>query len=94
MTKYLVVAGPPKQFEYHGPFDDLDAAYTHGAQLGRDDWQVGDVQADGVHLRFRWSRDRAVAQTLKMAPLPSDEESNVDLAPDLARFLRDGTCRR
>ena len=56
MTKYLVVAGRPKQFEYHGPFDDLDDAYAQGAELGRDDWEVGDVQSDGVHLRFGKSR--------------------------------------
>jgi hypothetical protein len=31
MTKYFVVAGRLKQFEYDGPFDDLDDAYAHGA---------------------------------------------------------------
>jgi hypothetical protein len=96
MPEYLVVAGRPKQFEYHGPFDDLDAAYAHGAQLGRDDWEVGDVQSDGVHLRFGKSRDSAMpdAKSSKIVPLPSDEEPHLDLDPEMARFLRDGACRR
>lgn len=96
MTKYLVVAGDSKQFEYYGPFPDLDAAYAHGAQLGRDDWQVGDVQGDGVHLRFGNSRDSAKpeARFQKVVPLPSDQEPDVDLAPEMARFLRDGACKR
>jgi len=96
MTKYLVVAGGSKQFEYYGPFSDLDAAYAHGAQLGRDDWEVGDVQRDGVHLRFGNSRDTSMpdAQFHKVMPLPSDREPEVDLAPEMARFLRDGACKR
>ena len=96
MTKYLVVVGCPKQFEYHGPFDDLDDAYAHGAELGRDDWEVGDLQSDGVHLRFGKSRDSAMpdAQSLKIVPLPSDQKWRHDLAPDLVRFLRNGACKR
>ena len=93
MPEYLVVAGRPKQFEYHGPFDDLDAAYAHGAQLGRDDWEVGDVQSDRAHLGFGKSRDSAMAaaQSFK-TPLPSDQEPYLD--PEMVRFLRNGACRR
>ena len=96
MTKYLVVAGCPKQFEYHGPFDDLDDAYAQGAELGRDDWEVGDVQSDGVHLRFGKSRDSAMpdAQSFKIVPLPSDQERRRDLDSEMLRFLRNGACRR
>jgi len=96
MKEYLVVAGHPKQFEYHGPFDDLDAAYAYGAQLGRDEWEVGDVQNDGVHLRFGKSRDSAMpdAQSFRIVPLPSDQERHVSLDLEMARFLRDGACRR
>lgn len=96
MTGYLVVAGGPKRFEYYGPFDDLDTAYTHGAQLGRDDWEVGDVQGDGVHLRFGKSRGGVMpdARSSKIVPLPSDQERQLDLAPKMASFLRNGTCRR
>jgi hypothetical protein len=96
MTEYLVVTGRPERFEYHGPFVDLDAAYAHGAQLGRDDWDVGDVQGDGVHLRFGKGRDSAIpdAQFYQVAPLPSDQNREVDVHPDMARFLRDGACKR
>jgi len=96
MPEYLVVAGRPKQFEYHGPFDDLDAAYAHGAQLGHDDWKVGDVQSDGVHLRFDKSRSSAMpdAQSFKIVPLPSVQERQINLDPEMARFLRNGACRR
>jgi hypothetical protein len=92
MTKYFVVAGRPKQFEYDGPFDELEDAYAHGARLGRDDWEVGDVQSDGVHLRFGKSRKSAIpdAQSSKR-PLPSDQEP---LDPEMVRFLRNGACRR
>ena len=94
MTKYLVVTGRPKHFEYHGPFDDLDAAYAHGAQLGRDDWEVGDVQSDGVHLRFGKSRDGVIpdAQSFEIVLLPSDQERHLD--PETVRFLRNGVSRR
>lgn len=96
MTEYLVVAGRLEPLEYHGPFVNLDAAYAHGAQLGRDDWEVGDVQVDGVHLRFGKSRDSAIpdAQFYPVVPLPSDQKQDVDVHPDMARFLRDGACRR
>ena len=96
MTEYLVVTGRPKHFECHGPFDDLDAAYARGAQLGRDDWEVGDVQSDGVHLRFGKSRDSVMpdAQYFEIVPLPGDREPRFDLDPEMARFLRDGACRR
>jgi hypothetical protein len=94
MTKYFVVAGRPKQFEYDGPFDELEDAYAHGAQLGRDDWEVGDVQSDGVHLRFGKSRESAIpdVQSSKIVPLPSDQEPYLD--PEMVRFLRNGACRR
>ena len=96
MTKYFVVAGRPKQFEYDGPFDELGDAYAHGARLGRDDWEVGDVQSDGVHLRFGKSRDSAIpdAQASKIVPSPSDQEWHHDLDPEMLRFLRGGACRR
>jgi hypothetical protein len=32
MAEYLVVSHP-KQFEYHGTLDDVDAAYAHGASF-------------------------------------------------------------
>ena len=94
MTKYFVVCGRPKQFEYDGPFDDLDDAYAHGAQLGRNDWEVGDVQSDGVHLRFGNSRESAIpdARSSKVVPLPSDQEPHLN--PAMVRFLRNGACRR
>jgi hypothetical protein len=96
MTRYLVVAGRLKQVEYDGPFDDLDDAYAHGSQLGRDDWEVGDVQSDGVHLRFGKSRDGATpdAQSCKIVPLPTDQGRQHDPDPEMVRFLRDGACRR
>jgi hypothetical protein len=72
MAEYLVVVSHPKQFEYHGTFDDLDAAYAHGAQLGHDDREVGDVQSDGVHLRFGKSRSNLML--LKIVPLPSVQD--------------------
>jgi hypothetical protein len=95
MTEYLVVVSHPKQFEYHGPFDELDAAYADGAALGHDDWEMGDVQSDGVHLRFGKSRGSAMpdAQSFKIVPLPGVQR-RVNLDPEMARFLRDGACRR
>jgi hypothetical protein len=90
VTKYL--AGSPKQFEYDGPFDDLDGAYAHSTQLGRDDWEVGDVQSHGVHLRFRKSRDSAIPdeQSSEIVSLPSDQGRPHDLDPVMVRFLRNG----
>jgi hypothetical protein len=95
MTEYLVVAGRPKRLEYYGPFVDLDAAYAHGAQLSRDDWQVGDVQGDGVHLRYGKNRDSAMrdARSYAVVPLPSDQRSDGHLDPGIVRFLRDGATR-
>jgi hypothetical protein len=95
MTEHLVVH--PKQFERHRPFPDLDATNTKRAQPGRDGSDVGDgdVQSDRVYLGFGKNRDSAMpdAQPFR-TPLPSDPEQHVVLDPEMARFLRDGACRR
>jgi hypothetical protein len=63
MAEYLVVSHP-KQFEYHGTLDDVDAASAHGASL--------------VTTTGRWATFRAADQS----------------SPEMARFPRDGACRR
>lgn len=95
MTEHLAVAIHPKQFERHRPLPDLDATNTKRAQPGHDGSEVGDVQSDRAHLGFGKSRNSAMpdAQSLK-TPLPSDAAQHVVLDSEMARFLRDGACRR
>ena len=70
-------------------------SYAHGVQLGHDDWEVGDVQSDGVHLRFGKIRSTMPdVQSFKIVLLPSVQERQINLDPEMARFLRDGACRR
>jgi hypothetical protein len=95
VTERLVVVSHPQQVERHGPFEDLDAANAKDVQLVRDDSEVGDIRSDAVYLRFGKSRESGVpdAHSLK-TPSPIDQERRVGLDSEMARFLRDGACRR